>query len=56
MYQVSLFINTWSKTPTTITFEDFFAMVRNGHWKVPTEGHRSCLAKDRKHDDNKTYI
>ena len=50
MYQVSLFINTWSKTPTTITFEDFFAMVRNGHWKVPTEGHRSCLAKDRKHD------
>ena len=25
-------------------------MVRNGHWKVPTEGHRSCLAKDRKHD------
>lgn len=23
MYQVSLFINTWSKTPTTITFEDF---------------------------------
>ena len=50
MYQVSLFINTWSETPTTITFEDFFAMVRNGHWKVPTEGHRSCLAKDRKHD------
>ncbi|MCS3370321.1 hypothetical protein NXX03_20090 [Bacteroides thetaiotaomicron] len=50
MYQVSLFINTWSKTPTIITFEDFFAMVRNGHWKVPTEGHRSCLAKDRKHD------
>lgn len=50
MYQVSLFANTWSKAPTAISIEDFITMVRNGHWKVPTEGHRSCLAKDRKHD------
>ena len=50
MYQVSLFTNTWSKSSTAISIEDFFAMVRNGYWKVPVEGHRNCLAKDRKHD------
>ena len=50
MYQVSLFINTWSEAATAISIEDFFAMVRNGYWKVPVEGHRNCLAKDRKHD------
>lgn len=50
MYQVALFTNTWSKQPTVISLEEFINQVRNGQWKVLTEGNRRCLQQGRKHD------